>query len=283
MKLRAPGRKPILLEPTRPSAAIYAWYRKELVQLVTSMADDIEDKLCAAYPKGMAQDDFTEAVATAFSDLNERWQGSFKRASKTLASTVSKKIFKQHDLAFKTVLDKSGFSVRFQMTPEMQAALDEKIAANVDLISSIPVQYLDEVEAMTRKSVEAGRNMKAFTEQLHERFGITKRRAELIARDQNNKASALFHKVRQLELGLDQAIWTHTAASKEPRPEHEEWGANKEVYNVADGMWSDVDGEAVWPGTQINCGCCDQTIIPGYDEDEEVEPELAATVTKENV
>ena len=281
MKLRAPQR--ILLDPIHPNVGVAVWYQHELLRLLKAMTWDVQTTMLNCYPKDLTQDaPITKTIESNIAELAKRWQRIFDHAAQTLPSTLTGRILRHHDLAFRTVLDKAGFSVRFQMTPTMVEAMDEKVRDNVDLIKSIPRQHLDEVEAMTRESISKGRNMKEYTEQLQHRFGVAKKRAELIARDQNNKASALFHKVRQLGLGLDKAAWAHTAASKVPRPEHEEWGAEEKVYDVAQGMWSDEDGEFVWPGTAINCGCTDRTIIPGYDDEEGQNlPDFAETVSQE--
>ena len=116
--------------------------------------------------------------------------------------------------------------------------------------------------------------MKELTEDLHDiittdhpGWSSSKviRRARLIARDQNNKATSLFQKTRQKGFGITKAIWSHTAASKQPREEHEEW--NGEAYDVDEGMYSEVEEEQQWPGTAINCGCTSRSIIPGFDDE----------------
>ena len=64
------------------------------------------------------------------------------------------------------------------------------------------------------RSVSAGRDLGQMTEELKERYGVTHRRAAFIARDQNDKATANFVRVRQVENGV-KAKWLHSAAGKE--------------------------------------------------------------------
>ena len=113
-------------------------------------------------------------------------------------------------------------------------------------------------------SINEGRNLYGLTEQLHDALDITRRRASLIARDQNNKATSLFLRTRQKEMGIYKAQWMHTGASVHPREEHADWDGL--AYYVEEGMQSDVEGEQQWPGSAINCGCLSMAIIPGYND-----------------
>jgi SPP1 gp7 family putative phage head morphogenesis protein len=112
------------------------------------------------------------------------------------------------------------------------------------------------------RSVATGRDLGTLTKGLQAQFGVTQRRAALIARDQNSKATATITKTRQQGLGITTAKWRHSSAGKVPRPEHVHF--NGEIYEVAKGMWSAVDGEYIWPGTCINCRCTSSPVINGF-------------------
>ena len=64
---------------------------------------------------------------------------------------------------------------------------------------------------------------------------ITWSLAVIIARDQNNKATASMTRARQNELGITEAIWVHSGAGKHPRPTHVAMNGAK--YDVKKGMW----------------------------------------------
>ncbi len=152
--------------------------------------------------------------------------------------------------------------VKFDFTDRLKQTAAKEIARNVSLIHSIPEQFHKRVRKLAYDSVEKGRDIKGFAKDLHDEFDLTLRRANFIARDQNNKITSAFHRVRRLDLGLSKAIWRHTAASLHPREEHEEFDG--EIYDIEEGMYSDEAGENIWPGTEPCCGCLDETIIPGY-------------------
>lgn len=280
-KLRAPGRKPVTVAAVRPSAAVEAWYYDKLERAIFEMDKSLFYWLKAYFRQHPATTEDaspTKTLHRKMSALARDWQKMFDNMSKKVAADFASKAKRHADTAFKASLKKGGFSVDFQMTGRMQDALDAKIADNIDLIKSIAREHLADVQSHVMRSVQHGRSMKELTEELrgiitldHPEWDNTKviRRARLIARDQNNKATSLFHRTRQKELGITTAIWSHTSASKEPREEHEEW--NGEPYDIEEGMYSEVDEEFVWPGTPINCGCTSRSVIPGFDTDEEEE------------
>ncbi len=114
------------------------------------------------------------------------------------------------------------------------------------------------------RGVQTGGNLQQITRQLHARYTITRKRAAFIAHDQNSKAIASMTRARQEELGMEEAIWLHSHAGKEPRPTHLANSGKK--YKIAEG-WFDPDPkvqEHIWPGQLINCRCVSKPIVPGF-------------------
>ncbi len=97
---------------------------------------------------------------------------------------------------------------------------------------------------------------------MEETYGVTKRRAAFIARDQNNKATAVFERTRHVEIGVTEAIWLHSAGGKVPRPEHVAFSGKK--YDIRKGAY--LEGKWTWPGVEINCRCVSKPVIPGFED-----------------
>jgi SPP1 gp7 family putative phage head morphogenesis protein len=106
--------------------------------------------------------------------------------------------------------------------------------------------------------VSSGGDLKTLATSLREEYGLTKKRAALIARDQNRKATAVIHRDSLLDLGVTQAVWHHSHAGKTPRPSHV--AANGKVYELSKGLL--VEGEYIQPGQEINCRCTCRAIVP---------------------
>lgn len=281
MRLRASGRHPILVPSIHASAAVSEWYRRRLSELIDMMHKSTLFAVKAAWRKaGLAEDaahdsqlaqdaDPEKVLQGALNKMAKNWTKTFDKSAKSIAKGFAEKSMKHGDQAFAGALKKSGFSVRFQMTDAIAEALDSRVLENVALIRSVPAKYLLDVHKRVSRSIVGGRSMEQLTEDLQELYDMTQSRAALIARDQNNKATALVHRVRQKQVGVKRARWIHTAASVHPREEHERWFEEGETYSIDEGMYSEEDGEFVWPGTPVNCGCTSMSVVPGLDDEDE--------------
>jgi uncharacterized protein with gpF-like domain len=268
MILRATGTDPILLHPVRASAAEEAWYRRQLIRLIDEMCRVTQAELLATYKTHRAALGLDTPPPSSLNQLLKKqakqWTKKFEAIAAPTSKSFADKATRHSQQGLHAELKKAGFAVKPQFTKSMEKGLKGIVKENVDLIKSIPKQHFAEVREQVLESVLKGRDLKGLTEKLIERHGVTKSRAQFIARDQNNKATALMNRIQQLDLGLKQARWQHTSASVTPRQEHIDFDGM--VYNVDEGMWSEDVGDFVWPGSEPNCGCTDQIVVPGYDQ-----------------
>lgn len=254
-----------VLRPVHPNAAIEARYKRDLVRLVREMHVSCDYWLKAAYrnnPPRIAEDAVpADVLRIAMNRLVTRWLARFDETAQRLAEYFAKSVHDRSDTQLRKILKDGGWTVKFNMTPAMRDIFEATVNQNVALIKSIPAQYLGDVEAMVQRSVQSGRDLQQLTEDLTKRFNVTRKRAELIARDQNNKATSAFNRVRMQELHIEKAIWMHSHAGKEPRPTHVKM--NGKEYDVAKGMWDPAEGEYIQPGQLINCRCTSRAVLPG--------------------
>lgn len=264
MAIRSPSKNPLTLDAVRPNAGLQVEYRKKLEALIQEMHESMLYWLSAAYKANepeMAQDESPAAsLRASMRKLSRRWNRNFDKGAQKLARYFAKSAADRADDSLGDKLKKMGFSVEFKMTAAANDVMQATIGEQVGLIKSIAQQHLSEVEGLVMRSVSQGRKLDELTKELQERYGVTKRRAALIARDQNNKATASITRVRQQELGITEAVWLHSHGGKHPRPSHV--AANGKRYDIAKGMY--LDGKWVWPGTEINCRCVSKSIIPGF-------------------
>ncbi len=194
--------------------------------------------------------------------LTRHWTRRFDDLSANLAKYFATAAADRVDGALAQMLKDAGFAVEWKLTPAANEVMQATIGEQVGLIRSIAQQHLTAVEGLVMRSVTTGGDLKQLTDDLQHQFGVTRRRAALIARDQNNKATATITRVRQQELGITHAVWVHSHGGKEPRPSHLKAGKEGVVYEIAEG-WLDPDvGERIWPGTLINCRCVCKPIMP---------------------
>ena len=250
----------ITLPPVRPSAGVARNYQARIDRLIRDMHADIrrvvlEDYDAPAFAKDASP---VETIVEAMRALRRKWLGQFETLAPALSKYFATAMAERSDTQLHNLLRRGGISVKFQTTQSQRNILDATIHENVSLIRSIPEQYLTGVEGLVMRSVMAGRDLASLTKGLQEQYGVTRRRAAFIARDQNNKATGALQANRQAELGL-RAEWLHSTGDKHPRPTHK---ANSgKDYDPAKGWFDPAEGRHILPGELINCTCTSKTIV----------------------
>jgi hypothetical protein len=252
--LRNPDGEAKILAPVRPNVGLEIAYRKRLEALVEQMHRSLLWFLRAAYranPPVLAQDSPASDMAAAMRILARRWLSRFDKAADELARYFSLAMAKRSDAALKAILKRAGIAVEFRMSPAMRDVLHATIHQQVGLIKSIGQEHLSAVQGSVMRAVQGGHDLHALTLELQHRYDLSLNRAALIAKDQNNKATASMTRARQTELGIEKAIWLHSHGGNEPRPTH--LANSGEPYIVSEG-WFDPDPKVrkrIWPGELI--------------------------------
>lgn len=257
-----------VLRAIRPDRSIGHAYRRKLCALVGEMSRSYEHWICAKYranPPRMAMDAMPASeLEKLLRKMGVYWSARFEKAAPRLAEYFATSVRRRSEASLKRILRDSGISVRtFEMTPQLRDVMKAEIEQNVSLIRSIPAQYHTQVEGLVMRSVAAGRDLQTLTKELHERYGVTERRAAFIALDQNNKATAAIQRERQTAVGLTEGIWMHSHAGKEPRPTHV--ANDQQRFDIRTG-WFDPDPQVrrrIWPGELIRCRCTWRPIVKG--------------------
>jgi len=260
--------KPKTVRAIHANRGVEAKYRKSMQRLIAEMHGSVEYWLAAAYRKKpprmaalveQAQDASpSNDIKKVLNELAKRWIAKFDEWAPKIAEAYLQGMFKASDSAFRQALKDSGWTVDFKMTPAVRDAFNASLEENVGLIRSIPEQYLQQVEGVVMRSYAVGRDLESMVKDLKQLYPKASRRAELIARDQSNKANAVVNRARQMELGITEAVWMHSHAGKNPRPDHV--AADGKRYKIAEGC--KISGEFVQPGEEINCRCISRPILP---------------------
>lgn len=266
-------KRPRTLRPVWPNCGIEVKYRKKLQEMIDDMHQSVTYWLTAAYKNndplvgqladmtGDAQLPIT-VLRAALRRMVRQWFKRWDVMTVRLARWFGQSVATRSDATLRRILKQGGWTVEFKLTDAQRDALGGIISSNVALIKSIPQQYFNQVEQLVFSSVTAGRDLKEITDELQRRYMITRKRAKLISKDQNNKATGALTRVRRLELGLTEALWLHSHAGKKPRPTHVKMH-NRE-FNIAQGMWDPAERKYIQPGELINCRCTSRPVIPGF-------------------
>ncbi len=249
-----------------PTVKASTLYRKQLERLLDEMHKSIDYWLKAAYKTNQPEiaQDASPAVElqSVMNKIIARWRRKFKLGAPALAKYFTLAMKDRSDRQLQQILKDAGFSIPFKMTRQMNDVMRATMNEQVSLITNLSTNHLAKIEGLVMRSVTEGRNLHDLSVSLQKQYSMTKRRAALIARDQNNKATATMNRVRQDELGIEEAIWMHSNAGKTQRPTHVANDGKR--YKIKDGWYDPAVGKRIWPGTEINCRCVSRSVIPGF-------------------
>ncbi len=132
------------------------------------------------------------------------------------------------------------------------------IAEKVGHIERMPSKYRSQVKEAIWSCVMKGFDEVELQSALHEKFGLSKQRAQQIAQSQCSMARAVMQNAENLQQGVKEGIWQHQ--EKCLSAGHKAYHGRR--YRLARG--ANFDGKWTWPGSEPQCSC---TGIPlGLDE-----------------
>lgn len=255
------------LKPIRPSRATELWYRSRLMTIVETMIHMVERSGLLQTLRPYAIVDTAVAldiggrktVSKILDRLRTSASGLKDQADNLAALAVRQSLHGVDERLIKSVrqslhIDVGGIlSNSFELNSAMQRALLE----NVDLITSIPDQYLDRVREIVEENMTEGLRWESLVEEIQRAGDVTKTRAKIIARDQTSKMNGAFNQARQQSLGIERYEW-QTSGDERVRDTHA--AHDGQVFR-----WDDPPAETGHPGDDIMCRC---TAIPIVDLDE---------------
>lgn len=249
------GRKanPLPIQQSRKAEIAYT---SELLKLVAIYQAEVKKSLLPQLKRysvgdGLAiqvSDSFLDSFLSALAGLRSR----FNAITDTMAIEIAKRIVEQN----KNSTDKQLAEMLFKLTgidftmlmrsEDLVGAVNDAITANVQLIKSIPNQYLDKVEQIVINGIQSGQRAESMVKAIQELGFSTEKRAKLIARDQTGKLTSKLTQVRQTKLGITHYYWS---CSKDERV--------RDSHRFRDGMlyaWDHVHDDG-HPGIPIRCRC----------------------------
>lgn len=265
MKLK---KKYKLLPQIEPSAAQEAEYQGILRKIIQSMQAETEESLKPKFKRAEIfdedkpvgnLDDLQEKLDKIKRKYTKRFANIAKEYSKTFVEKVSQDVFRK--LKLQLVKNTEVRSIRYTLNRKMRALLTSIANQNVSLIKSIPQRHFARIENSVMGSIRNGHGVGKLYEEIHKNFKTTKNQAYLIAYDQTKKAYENITRMRKIDLGLNTAVWRHSAVSKIPRQSHLK--ADGKVFDIRKGLL--IDGKYTHPKEEINCNCYEQTVISGVE------------------
>jgi len=151
--------------------------------------------------------------------------------------------------------------------PKWGPLIDKWQSETVDRIRGMQDDQLDKIKDILRN----GRAHRAETlaDELEEQLeGVTRSRAEFIARDATLKLNAHVTRERQKACGIEQYIWS-TSLDERVRDTHAE--LEGQTFSWDDQPVVNEDGDVGHTGDDYQCRCVAVPILPELDEDDDEE------------
>lgn len=272
-----------LLRVVHPNAGVRAAYSHQLHRLIDEMQRSTLWWLRAAYRKdeerivadsapGIAQDAsparmMQKVLGRLFRYWMRRWNDKARKIAEDFVRGSARHTTSSYEQAFRD----AGFTVRMDPSRAKNDVVQALIAENVSLIRTIPEKYFSEVTGLVQRSISMGRDLAFLTDELEKRYRVTRRRADLIARDQANKATEAIKRVESERLGVKVGIWVHVPGKYTSRATHK--AMNGKPFLLSEGMWDSEVKRKVLPGELVACQCTYRDFVPEFGD--EVTPEIA--------
>ncbi len=206
------------------------------------VVDQVIDRFRIEYGKGFAEGGARAFLETLDKDVAADNLRKWKRHAKEAAKASTR--LSEAAVSF-AVSESSGLAVN----PRRRF-----ISRNINLIKfegrgripAIPARHAKVLKRVLRDGINRQLRVESIRDKLTELNGVTRRRAETIARDQVGKYHGQMMQERQSKLGVDSYFW-RTVRDELVRDEHEEREGDEFQWDLPPS-----DGH---PGQPVNCRC----------------------------
>lgn len=276
---------PKILRAITTNAGVVAYYRRRLDAEIKAMHKACMRYVFAAYTAErfpeLAQDaaSFRRDVFAEFKAAMAQWLKRWNWLASWLAPRAVGKVNGTTTQSMAEAFKAAGYTVKFDKTRFLTDAAQAAIRDNVELITSIPEQYLARIEQIVLEGVSRGNDLAYMTEEIRHTYEVAamheasqeardalrkaQRRAKWIARDQLDKACQAIQRERDKQLGITEGIWVHLPGQFTSRKTHIAMDGKRFKLDGPDAGLFDSDlGRNVVPGEAILCRCTYRRILP---------------------
>lgn len=199
-------------------------------------------------------DGWADTMARALQFLLGKWLSPVARqAAESIAGD-----FVQSQLRVNSRGRRSAGIDIFSNSQKTRDYLEAATFQNAMLITSIPAQYLEQVQNIVMTNMRAGMRPSYIEKALAQQFGVTSRRAKMIARDQTAKVQGELNKRKQVDAGFTYFKWLDSHDQR-VRHRHREIADKVTDYGKGVYRWDDLPlsdkGEPIQPGSDYQCRC----------------------------
>ena len=274
-QLRRRTRRPKTMRPIRPRRRDALMYERDLMVVVRLVNASVQKHLVPVLLKteheylhsGLALDAFADEIESAMAAMRGEFN-ALEAYAVTKAAGFIGQVNRAHQIRYFDQLKEAvGIDVAGIVESEgLEVKMRARIKANVELITSIPVEQFAKIEKMVYENTISGSTTALTMQQEMEEIGAeSANRAKFIARDQTAKANADMNEMRNLAVGIKEYVWMATGGRSgdgRTRKTHREHHGRVYTYGTTSGQ-DGHPGQTGHPGQDYQCRCTARPIVPG--------------------
>lgn len=199
----------------------------------------------------------SQVLNTVKNNVIARTNGfGLRRKLELLANMNRKLTVKEWKRAIKATL---GIDIRedYYLGDYYAEQLQKWVDENVSLIKTIPEDTLDKMRDIIYDGFTEGKTTTRIIKEIQKAYGVGRRRAELIARDQTAKLNGQIQKHQQQDAGITEYIW-YTVGDSRVRKSHRELNGKKFSWNDPPDVGK---GRKCHPGEDYQCRCIGRPVF----------------------
>ena len=214
--------------------------KERLLPEIPAMIKEVESKM----PTNDRQDQYLSRLNLLIISLRQAIQGTLEETingAVGVGVAINQFNKEQFQRMNRTVFGIDLFVDEPWLTDQLELFANQ----NAQLIRSLPNEELERVSQVIQRNLQEGKRYREISSDIQKSFGITRRRATLIARDQTTKLNSSLTKLRQQEIGVEEYIW-QTSGDERVRATHKAHDGKKF-------RWDSPPKNTGHPGQDINC------------------------------
>lgn len=224
-------------------------YRRSLNQVARQVGAIVK----GFAPEGKVQnlDDLTHALKQ-YSQMLRPW-------AKSVAQRMLAEVNQKEERAWKRLSSRMGRSLARDFGGQAIAqVLIQRLAEQVELITSLPTEAAERVHKLTLEAITTGRRAEDIAKEIAASGEVTMSRAKTIARTEVARTSSLLTQSRAESVGSTHYIW-RTVGDSDVRHSHQEMDGTVQAWASPPTL---SDGTTTHPGQIYNCRCYAEPILP---------------------
>ena len=225
-------------------------YARQLRKIARHIADIV---------RGFAPDgDVTPEANAQITDAMQRYSTVLGPWAENVGRRMLADVDRRDARSWEGYSERIGRALKREVTDAPTGdAMRTRLADQVTLIKSLPLDAAQRVHELTVKGLTEGRRSSEIAAEIMRTGEVSAARATLIARTETARTSSILTEVRAKSIGCTHFTWK-TSKDAQVRPSHRKVGG--QVFAFADPPV--VDGAPLLPVQTFNCRCWIQPVLP---------------------